>query len=49
MYKYSDELIKRTILHFKIKYNLIIDEEKADEYLDSFANLFESFIDFTEK
>jgi hypothetical protein len=41
--RYSQTLIKRTINHFKKKYDLDITPETADVYLASFSNVFRSF------
>ena len=41
--KYSQNLIGRTINHFKKKYDLDISPETADVYLASFAVVFRSF------
>lgn len=38
MEKFSDELVQRIIKYFKVKYNLDITEEKANEYLSSLAD-----------
>ena len=43
MYKYSEKLRKRTIEHFAKKYDHHIDDEIADQYLESFAKLFIAF------
>lgn len=40
MNKYSDELVQRIIKYFKVKYNLDITKEKANEYLSSLADFF---------
>ncbi len=44
MYRFSEELRKRTIAYFAKKYDHHIDDEKADEYLRSFAGLFRAFV-----
>lgn len=43
-FKYSSNLIDRTIRHFKKKYDLDITPETADVYLASFAVVFRSFV-----
>ena len=49
MTKYSKELIQRCIVNFKEEHNLVIDEETADQYLDSFASLFLAFSNDVKK
>jgi hypothetical protein len=45
MYKYSDKLIQEAIKNFKEENDLVISDEKANEYLDSLAGLFLAFAD----
>jgi hypothetical protein len=42
--KFSQNLIDRTITHFKKKYDLDISAETADVYLASFAVVFRAFV-----
>ena len=44
MYKYSEQLRKRTIEHFAKKFDHHIDDGTADQYLESFARLFLAFV-----
>jgi hypothetical protein len=48
MNKYTKELINKTILYFKNKYNHVIDEETATEYLNSLAGFYRIMTKFTE-
>ena len=43
MTKYSKELIERITIYFRDKYNHIIDEETAVEYLNSLGGMFSIF------
>ena len=43
-YRFSENLIERTINHFKKKYDLSISSEEADCYLASFALVFRSYV-----
>lgn len=49
MYKYSDELVKRITIYFADKYNHHIDEETANEYLDSMGGMFAIFAEHEEE
>lgn len=49
MYKYSEQLRKRTIEHFAKKFDHHIDDGTADQYLESFAKLFIAFSKVEEK
>ncbi len=40
MFNYSPELVKRIKIYFSKKYNLVITNKEADEYLDSLADLY---------
>ncbi len=42
-FKFSKNLILRTIAYFKKKYNKDISSEVANEYLNSFSRLFLAF------
>lgn len=41
LFNYSEQLQQRLIAYFKQKYGLDITKEKANEYLDSLANLYD--------
>ena len=43
-YKYSDKLIKELQDYMKERYNLDLDKETCNQYLDSMADLFQAFI-----
>jgi hypothetical protein len=43
-YKYSDKLIKEFQDYMKERYNLDLDKEVCDEYLDSMVDLYMTFI-----
>jgi hypothetical protein len=43
-FTFSKNLIERTIIYFKEKYNQDISEEVANEYLRSFSGLFLAFV-----
>lgn len=43
--KFSDKLIQKTIEIFEEKHNHKISKETANEYLDSFSDLFLTFSD----
>jgi hypothetical protein len=43
LFNYSEPLRQRLIIYFKLKYDLDITIEQANEYLDSLANLFDWF------
>ena len=45
---YDQSLIDRTIAYFEKK-GAILTSEQAIEYLNSFADLYESFIEFAKK
>ena len=45
---FNQELVARTIKYFKEKYNHDISVETAEEYLNSMADLYSSFIEFLE-
>ena len=49
MYKYSEQLRKRTIGYFAKKYDHHIDDGTADQYLASFAGLFRAFVKEPDK
>ena len=42
---FTKELIDKTINHFKIEYGQLISEEIASEYLNSFADLYASYME----
>jgi hypothetical protein len=49
MKKYSEKLINQTINCFRVENDLIISPEKAEEYLDSLADLYVEFADKPNK
>jgi hypothetical protein len=46
---YSKELKERLITYFKEVHDVDVSEEQAEEYLDSFASLFEAFVGLAKK
>jgi hypothetical protein len=49
MHKYSDKLVQRIITYFAKVHDHHIDEETANEYLDSLGGLFAIFAEHEEK
>jgi hypothetical protein len=45
---YNQKLIERVIAYFKKRCGLDISPEQAEEYLNSFADLYESFVEFSK-
>jgi hypothetical protein len=42
-FRFSQELIERTVRYYKERHNVEISEDTANEYLHSFADLYLSF------
>jgi hypothetical protein len=49
MYRFSEQLRKRTISYFAKKHDHHIDDGTADQYLASFAGLFMAFVKEPDK
>ncbi|HEV7424351.1 MAG TPA: hypothetical protein VGO21_04140 [Candidatus Paceibacterota bacterium] len=49
MFKFNDELIKRITVYFADKYDHYIDEETANEYLNSMTEMFAIFAEHEDE
>ena len=47
MYSFSSQLRQECMAYFKKMCGIVIDDEKADLYLESLANLFEAMEDIS--
>lgn len=49
MFKYSQQLRTEIIKHFKTVYMVLLSQEQADQYLDTLADFFIAYNNFSNK